>query len=347
MRDWSWSDLPRLGRFLKRCAPDAILLIYIGWIYNYHPMITFAPTVAKALLPGVPFVTQFENASGALPERMSPLARVIRKGVAGWAGRRNVDYYFGTLLRDSDRIIVLSDLHRAQLSEFLAGVNEKSVLIPPPPILYVAPEDNGAARRRGRERLGVKSEEFLIVYLGYIYPGKGIETLLHAFHMVTCRRGDVRLVLVGGVISMEDPEHPFYAQEVQELPRQLGIEDRVTWTGEYAWDSEEASVYLRAADACVLPFDRGVYLNNSSFAAAAAHGLPIITTQGKKSEPVFIHQGNVWLCPPKNPEEMAGAIETLMKDPALRARLGAGARALARDWFSWEKAIERTIATFS
>jgi hypothetical protein len=64
MRDWSWLDLPRLLNFLKSCSPDAVLLMYIGWIYNDHPMITFAPTISRALLPGVRFVTQFENAIG-------------------------------------------------------------------------------------------------------------------------------------------------------------------------------------------------------------------------------------------------------------------------------------------
>ena len=41
--------------------------MYIGWIYDSHPMVTFAPTVARKLLPSVPFVTRFENTSAALP----------------------------------------------------------------------------------------------------------------------------------------------------------------------------------------------------------------------------------------------------------------------------------------
>ncbi|HVG18538.1 MAG TPA: glycosyltransferase, partial [Blastocatellia bacterium] len=34
IEDWSWRDLPRLARCLKRCSPDVVLLFYIGWIYN-------------------------------------------------------------------------------------------------------------------------------------------------------------------------------------------------------------------------------------------------------------------------------------------------------------------------
>ena len=35
MRDWSWSDLPRFARFVKRCAPDHVILYYIGWAINF------------------------------------------------------------------------------------------------------------------------------------------------------------------------------------------------------------------------------------------------------------------------------------------------------------------------
>jgi glycosyltransferase involved in cell wall biosynthesis len=140
---------------------------------------------------------------------------------------------------------------------------------------------------------------------------------------------------VGGVPGVDAS----YAEAVAKLPKELGIADRVVWVGEYAWDSEDASVYLRAADLCVLPFDIGVYLNNSSFAAAAVHELPIITTRGPTLEAPFLHAENVWLCPPKDPAELAAAIETLIDDPELRRRLGRGSGDLARTWFTWNRAV--------
>jgi len=347
MHHWSWLEILRFGTFVKRCSPDVVLLMYIGFIYNDHPMITFAPTISKTLLPSVPFVTRIENTFGSLPHRCPILTRFLRKGFKLWAGAKDVDYEFGTLLRDSDHLIVLSDDHRAKLAKLFPAVSSKSVLIPPPPNMRICPENDGAARQRGREMLGVKPDDFLMVYLGYIYAGKGIETLLKAFQIVSRQRSNLRLIVVGGILADEYPDRPSYAQEMHELADQLGIDDKVTWTGYYAWDSDEASVYLRAADACVLPFDYGVHLNNSSFAAAAAHGLPIITTRGAMLEQPFVHQENIFLCPPKNPEAIATAVETLMDSPELRECLRAGARDLALEWFSWDRNIERTIATFS
>jgi polysaccharide biosynthesis protein PslF len=342
IRDWSWRDLPRLALWLKRSSPDVVLLFYIGWIYDYHPMITFAPTISKALVPRAPFITEFANAIGANPERFSSPSRGLRKAVMTWAGKGGSDYRYGTLLRDSDRVIVLSDLHRATLSHHFSDLDQKAVLIPPPPILFIRPEDNGAARREGRAALSVGDTDFLIAYLGYIYAGKGIETLLEAMRLVLGKGDNVRLVVIGGALE----GYSAYAEEVYKLAGEMGISDKIRWTGGYAWDSDRASTYLRAADLFVLPIEIGVQMNNSSFAAAAAHGLPIIATRGEDLEKQFIHEENIYLCPPKDSEAMASAIRLLMSAHDLRARLGKGALGLARDWFSWEGVIERTLATF-
>jgi len=347
MRDWSWSDLLRLAAFLKRCAPDAIFLYYVGWIYKDHPMITLAPTVSKTILPTVPFVTQFTSVAGAPPNQCSFLTRLLRKVVVLWASAKDIDYEFGTLLRDSDQIIVMSDSHRAALAKLFAAVNEKNVLIPPPPIMYMCPDNNGIARKRGRKAVGLKTDDFVLVYLGYLYPSKGVEYLLRAFENVRRKKNNVALLLVGGIIARKFSGLPDYAHQLYELCQQLKIDNRVRWTGEYPWDSDEGSIYLRAADLCVLPFDDGVNLNNSSFAAATVHGLPVVTTQGKFLDKPLVHQENVYLCPPKNPEALGTAIVTLMDRPEIRERLRIGGLELAREWYSWDKAIDRTIATLS
>jgi hypothetical protein len=44
---------------------------------------------------------------------------------------------------------------------------------------------------------------------------------------------------------------------------------------------------------------------------------------------------------------MAAAIERLVDDGALRQQLKDGARRMAREWFAWDGAIERTLASCS
>jgi glycosyltransferase involved in cell wall biosynthesis len=342
MRRWSWSELPRLRRFARGLAPDAVLLMYIGWTYNYEFMITFAPTFLKSVLPGVPFVTRFENFMGAEPARTGLAARLLRKAMAIRHGRRSVNYGFGTLLRDSDGIIVLADRHRRMVRDnFPAGVERPIDLIPPAPNMRLAADADGAARRRGRERLGLEADDPVVAYIGYIHAGKGLETLLGAFRRVSQER-PCWLVMIGGAIAAESGNPESYLEELTGLAARLGVAERVRWTGAYAWDGEDASLYLRAADVCVLPFKKGINLNSSSTASVMAHGMPVVTTRGAVLEDPFVHGDNVFLCPPDSEDALAEAMTAVLEDTGLQQRLRAGARRLAAR-FSWDATVERTL----
>ena len=343
MRDWSWTDLPRFARFVKACAPDVILLYYIGWIYNEHPMITFAPTVCKRILPQCRVVTMFAYPQGSNCERFSVFTRLGRKITAMWATNQNVDYEFGTLLRDSDAVIVLSAGHREILAAHYEPLGKKATLVPPPPLLNKAHDHDEAARAKTRKDTGIGPEHFLIACFGFIYPPKGVETVLRAFHLVCQERPEARLIMIGGVLLQQPSDRPDFAREMRDLPGQLGFADKVVWTGEFSTEGDEASRYLYAADAGVFGHDLGVAMNNSSFAAPIAHGLPVVATQGATVEGPIVHGDNVFLCRPKSPDAMARALLTIMADHELRNKLRRGALQLATEWFSWEKATDRVI----
>lgn len=338
MRDWSWRDLPLLARAVRSASPDIVLLMYIGWIYNDHPMITYAPTVARLLAPRARFVTQFENVIGALPGLRGRAGQLAALGAVGAAGAWRVHFRFGTLFRDSHRLIALSEHHRRFLTRPFRGASESVVVVPPPPLLVLSP-DTKETRERGRQMLGVDERHFLVLYLGYVYPRKGVETLIEAFGIVAEERPHARLGIVGGPLKgYED-----YARELQQLPARLGIEEKVRWAGPYSWDSSDGSTMLRGADVCVMPIDIGVALNNSSIGAAAAHGIPLVATQGEQTEPAFRHRENVLLCRPLDPTTMAEAIRAVMDDERLCKDLARGAVGLAEQWFSWDTALDRTI----
>ena len=356
IRNWGWLDLFGLIKFLRFSSPDAVLLIYSGWIYGDHAMITFIPTIFKLILPRVRFVTQMEIADP--PRYTGPFfSRVIRKMAKETLKRlvnpEKTDNDFGTLLRDSDHIIVLSEHHLAKYSERFPPVKGKSDVIPPPPLLKVTLESRGK-KQLGRATLGVGDDEFLFAYFGFVTRGKGIETMLNAFQILGQKKEKIRLVFIGGgkgyvTVSSDklSQEKKKYELAMSELAHQLGIAGKVIWTNGYTTDSNEPSTYLWGADACILPFDDGVRLNNSTFGAAAAHKLPIITTRGSILESPFEDQKNVLLCPPKDPQAMAAAMEKLLNNNALQQRLKEGAHALAQKYFSWDKAITCTIKALS
>ena len=191
-------------------------------------------------------------------------------------------------------------------------------------------------RSQTRAAIGASESDFVLIYWGYIYPGKGIETLLHACEIVFRQDSNVRLVLVGGRLDVPRGGWAMsssdYFQMVQQLAEKLNIAERLTWTGQFQWDSDAGSRYLHAGDACVLPFNAGVTLNNSSLAAASTHGLPVIGTElPEGQDEVLQHGRNIYLCRPRDPERLAEAILSLKENALLRERLRAGAIRLAQD----------------
>ncbi len=341
--DWSWSDIPRIISCLKECRPDVVLLIYIGWVYNHHPMITFLPTICKAMRPQVPCVTQFEIVDGECPNRPF-LTRVIRKIMALWAGHKHVDWLFGTLLQDSAQVIVLSSPHRDRLQVHHVDVKEKTTILPPPPLIRICQANPSTVRKQVRGHIGAAEDDFVLMYWGYIYPGKGVETLLRAFRSVCKKHPNIRLALVGGYLEINGRRQSCidYFDMVRRLPEELGIANKVVWTGNFTWDDETGSRYLYGGDACVLPFDYGVTLNNSSLAAASIHGLPVIsTTLSKGRDEALEHGKNVYLCRPRDPEILAEAIQLFIEEPGLRERLRQGAQHLAQRWYRWETSTQR------
>jgi len=251
---------------------------------------------------------------------------------------------FGTLLRDSARTIVLSSPHRDRLAKHYPEVGEKSVILPPPPLIRFCPDQPATVRQQVRDAIGVTHTDFVLIYWGYIYPGKGVETLLRAFRIVCRRNENMRLILVGGNLEIPNYSCSDYFQMVQRLPEKLGIADKVTWTGQFNWDSDEGSRYLHAGDACVLPFDYGVTLNNSSLAAASTHGVPVIGTELPVGQDEALEHGrNIYLCRPRDPEMLAEAIELIRDDADVRERLRLGVLGLARDWHRWETTTERLV----
>ena len=173
-------------------------------------------------------------------------------------------------MKDSTALISLSPAHISALEATDQVVIPKINLLPVPPIITVLPDPTGENRRLKRSQLKLHADDILVVYFGYMYRGKGIETLLRAMAQNDVAKQPVVLALIG---TASDEQ---YGQEVHALSASLNLGSKVRWIG-YCEDSE-ASLLLRSADICVLPFDQGLRLNNSSFATAAAHGLPVVST---------------------------------------------------------------------
>jgi len=179
---------------------------------------------------------------------------------------------------------------------------------------------------------GSPGRELGLLCVGAVIPRKGHAVLIEALARVADRPW--RLVCVGSLDRC-----PSAVADLRRRIDALGLRWRVALAGE---EGEEAicASYARA-DAFVLPsFHEGYGM---VLAEALAHGLPIVATRAG-AIPDTVPQDAGLLVPPGDVDALAGALATLLDDPALRARLAAGARAARERLPTWEAACGRFAA---
>jgi len=177
-----------------------------------------------------------------------------------------------------------------------------------------------------RDRLGIQGE--MILFVGRLVEKKGAHHLLAAMQQVLERFPTVTLVLVGDGTQR---------QELELMARRLGIDSAVRFLGKLP--HEHLPEYYAAADLFVGPsvVDRSGDTEGLGvvFIEAAAAGLAIVGTSVGGISDILIHEITGIAVQPDSPEELASAIERLLRDSDLRQKLGAAARQHALSQFSW------------
>lgn len=112
---------------------------------------------------------------------------------------------------------------------------------------------------------------------------------------------------------------------------------RVHATGALA--ASDLSLHLRACDLMIQPYPDGVSSRRTSTMVALSHGLPIVTTSGKLTEPHWAQSGAVHLVPAGDQGAVTSAAQQLLTDANQLRVLGAAASSLYRERFALEKII--------
>jgi glycosyltransferase involved in cell wall biosynthesis len=318
---WGWGLARRVRALVSVIEADIVHIQYQSAAYDLHPAINLLPRRLRGRRWPRHVVTTFHDLR--VPY-LFPKAGPLR-----W--RANLE-----LARRSDRAIVTNaeDYNRLSQIPELSGR-----LIDIPIGANVEPEPPpGFDRTAQRARWGIRPDELLVCYFGFLNDSKGGEELMLATALL-CQAGiPVHLLMIGGQLGASDPTNAAYLQRVQALIVEQGIVDRVHWTG--FTDKAEVSANLLASDIAVLPYRDGASLRRGSLMAAIAHGLPIVSTRPVVPIPEIKAGENMALAPVHSPPALAEAILQLWRDPAARQRLSQGALTLSR-LFTWDSIARR------
>ncbi|MFN0070873.1 MAG: glycosyltransferase family 4 protein [Chloroflexota bacterium] len=161
-----------------------------------------------------------------------------------------------------------------------------------------------------------------VYYVGQLYAWKGVDTLIHA----AAEYQSTEYVIVGG--TEEPGAEDRDANRLIELSKQLGVQDRVKFTGWVPY--RRIPEILRDAAVTVIPLPDtpfGRYFTSplKLFDYMAA-GVPIVASDLPSLRDVLHDEVNALLVQPNDPMAMAAAIARLHCEPELAKRLGRQAR---------------------
>jgi glycosyltransferase involved in cell wall biosynthesis len=163
--------------------------------------------------------------------------------------------------------------------------------------------------------IGEEAEPPEILFSGRLSAEKGIIELLAATH-------GLRLVVAG--------DGPLRSR----VPGALGFVPR-----------EELSLLYERAAIVACPSRREGF--GLACAEAMAHGRPVVASAVGGLLDLVVHEETGLLVPPRDPPALRAALDRLLRDRALRRRLGAAARARVARLCSWERVTQRLLDVYT
>lgn len=296
------AGLLALRRVAARVGAD---LVHAHWVLPNGPL---GALVAAGLR--VPLVVSLHGSDVYLPERYRWL-----RGAAAWTFRRAaaITACSGDLAR---RAVALG-APAARMTVVPYGADRET--------FYPAGAEE---RARVRAEWGLAQGEAFILAVGRLVRKKGFEVLIRAMPQVVAEAGPARL-LVAGQGDLRG--------ELEALARELGVQAHVTFPG--AVERDRLPALFRACDVLAVPSvhdERGNVdgLPNVVLEGMAS-GAAIVASDVAGIPQVIRREGTGLLVPEHDPAALAAALVRLLRDPALRQRLGRAARERVEAELNW------------
>jgi glycosyltransferase involved in cell wall biosynthesis len=323
-------DVPYLNYFSSLRRYDACLQTLPGHDVVFERNSLYNSGVAMACKKlALPYVVFFDADQIAELDFMGkPLTGLLRRRAVNML-RYNLDV--------AHRVICVSDIAKDHLMKTWDVPSDKLVVLPNAvDVERFKPDPELGAQTRASLSLTTNP---LLVFVGSFYQWHDVATLLNAFAVVLKTHSEARLILVGDGTERES---------MIKLSLELGIEHAVQFTGFVT--HAEVSRYVNAADIAVVPvpdMKQEMWLSPMKLFEYMASGKAIVASAMGQIKEVIRDSENGLLVPAGDEAALAGAVNRLLDDDSLRARLGGKARADAVQNHSWGQYFARLEEVFT
>ena len=264
--------------------------------------------------------------------------------------QRNVDTSPGDrikteldVVRSVDRLIAQCPNERTELLRDYHADERKIAMIPS---AVNTRTFRPVARSEARQRIGLDTNGFVIVYVGRMLPRKDIRNVIRALAILTQHYESVaktvKLMVVGGETVDADPVATPEIGVLQRLAAELGVSDQFYCVGKRQQDM--LRYYYSAGDVVVTtPWYEPFGLTPLEAMACAR---PVIGSAVGGIPYTVVNGETGFLVPPRNPEKLAERLYQLLTQPELRQRMGQAARLRVEQEFTWPVVAMRTASLY-
>jgi glycosyltransferase involved in cell wall biosynthesis len=194
-----------------------------------------------------------------------------------------------------------------------------------------------ACRLRIRESLGIAPDAPVLGIIARMVREKGFFELFRAFKTLAERLPELRLLVIGGALASD---HDDSTRELDSLIDELGIRDRIVFTGQRS----DIPELLRAMDVYTLPsYREGM---PRSVIEAMAMGLPTVATDIRGCREEVIDGKTGFIVPPRTIDPLMERCLDLLSHPDRAREMGRAARERALDLCDEQKVMERQLEVY-
>jgi glycosyltransferase involved in cell wall biosynthesis len=248
----------------------------------------------------------------SLPYVLEPIGMFVPIVRSLWLKRMYHAIWGRRLLEEASAVVATSKREAEELAA--GGVAQSKVVLRRNGVEVPA---SWPARGTFRKAHGISPDEKLVLFLGRLSAKKSPDLLLRAFAELTSRSTGIPMTLV-----FAGPDERGEKTKLGELAGQLGVRAKVQFVGLVFGENKWAA--YRDADVFVLPSQNENFGNTAAEAVAA--GTPVIVTEQCGVAPLLAEEAG--LVVRHDQEALAGALERVLLDAEIRARLAAGCAAV-------------------
>ncbi len=185
-----------------------------------------------------------------------------------------------------------------------------------------------------RRRYSIPLDRSIVTQVSWVIPEKGIIDFLETARVVTRQNPNVQFVIVG---------EGAYREQYMKQAVEMGIADRVTWTG-MVEDVFGEGVF-EAADV-VCQFSRWEEVFGWMIAEAMAHGKPVVATRVGGIPELVKHHQSGYLVDRGDTKTMSNQVLALLNDALLRKRMGRMGKNIVQEKFKLSNNVAKLIESY-